>query len=125
MMDLDDIPDMPDRDQRLEAILVDAYGQSEELTAFEVYLNDTLDFPFSAEWRDPDEPGHSETVKVTGVSDVDERRGVLLAINRGGKDRRVPAEQLWAKGQNSRNATILDDYRYWVESMYGLTPGYE
>jgi len=43
----------------------------------------------------------------------------------GGKQRRLPAEQVWAKAKNSANATVLADYRYWVGKMYGLTPGFK
>jgi hypothetical protein len=51
---------------------------------------------------------------VLGVADVDQRRGILLAVRRqGGKERRILAEQLWAEEAGSANAIILDDYRAW------------
>ena len=110
---IEDIPDLPDQKQRLEEILVDAYGQSEELSAFDVYFTDAMQPPFAATWRDPDEPDHSEQVTVLGVADVDDRRGILLKVRRAnGKERRVVAEQLWAD-DSGINATILDDYRAW------------
>jgi len=107
-------------------LLVDTYGPDDELSAFEVYFTDALKPPFAASWRDPDEEGHAEAVTVTGVADeavtvtgvadVDDRRGVLLAVARqGGKERRVPAEELWAD-EPGVNATILDDYRSWIDS---------
>jgi hypothetical protein len=80
--------------------------------------------PFAATWRDPDEPDHAEPVTVLGVEDIDERRGVLLAVKRGDKQRRLLAEQAWADDESSANATVLNDYRYWVEELNGLTPGY-
>ena len=123
MIDIEDIPNLPDRDERIQEITVDCYGQVEELAAFEVYLNDALVFPFKATWRDPDETDHAEPVTIEGVADVDDRRGILLAARRRGKVRRIPADQVWAK--TSPNAIVLDDYRYWVEAMYGLTPGFE
>ena len=83
-----------------------------------------MQFPFPATWRDPDEPGHAKAVTVLGVDSTDERRGILLSVKRGSKQRRLPAEQAWEKAQNSANATILDDYRYWVEKIHGLTPGF-
>jgi hypothetical protein len=71
---------------------------------------------FTASWRDPDEPGHAESVTVLGVADLDERRGILLQVRRlGGKERRVVAEQVWAAEPASANAIVLDDYRVWVE----------
>lgn len=124
MYDTEDIPHIPDQDERIAEVTVDCYGQAEELAAFEVYFTDAMQFPFSAEWRDPDEDGRAEPVTVLGVADVDERRGVLLRVQRGGKERRLLAEQLWAADTGSPNAVILSDYRYWVSELNGLTPGY-
>ncbi len=124
MYDIQDIPSIPDRSQRIEEVTVDCYGQAEELSAFEVYFTDAMQFPFPVTWRDPDEPDHAEAVTALGVDDVDERRGILLSVKRGDKQRRLPAEQVWANDEDSANATVLNDYRYWVEEMYGLTPGF-
>lgn len=116
MTNIEDIPHIPDQEARLAEITVDCYGQSEELSAFEVYFTDALQTPFAATWHDPDEPDHAEQVTVLGVADVDDRRGILLTVQRPGrKDRRVVAEQIWADDATSANATILDDYRYWVD----------
>lgn len=125
MYDIEDIPSIPDRDQRLEEVLVDCYGQAEELAAMEVYFTDAMQFPFAATWRDPDEPDQAEPITVLGVADVNERRGVLLHVKRGEKERRLLAEQVWAADEDSANAVILCDYRYWVDELNGLTPGYE
>lgn len=126
MVEIRDIPLIPERKERFEEILVDCYGQYEELSAMNVYLEDALNFPFAAHWRDPDESGHGELITVLGVADVDDRRGVLLQVRRSnGKERRVTAEQIWPKDKESVNALVLDDYRYWVEHMYGLTPGFD
>ena len=83
-----------------------------------------MQFPFPAAWRDPDEPGHAEPVTVLGVDNVDQRRGILLSVRRGDKQRRLLAEQVWADDEGSANAIILNDYRYWVEELNGLTPGF-
>ncbi len=94
--------------------MVDAYGEYEQLTAFETYMGDVLDVPFKAVWRDPDEPGHAERIKVLGViSGADERKGVMLSVERKGKPRRVEADQVWVDDLNDRNAIILSDYRAW------------
>jgi Calcium binding len=116
MRDISDIPEIPERATRLAEITVDCYGREEELSAFEVYLSDALRLPFAATWRDPDEPGFSEPVVVGAVADLDERRGILLQVRRrGGKARRVLAEQIWANETAGPNAIVLDDYRFWVE----------
>jgi hypothetical protein len=115
MTDIADIPEIPDRATRLAEITVDCYGREEELSAFDVYLSDALRPPFAASWRDPDEPGHAEPVTVLGGTALDERRGILLQVRRrGGKARRVLAEQIWADETASPNAIVLDDYRAWV-----------
>jgi hypothetical protein len=124
MVYAEEIPGIPDRSERIAEVTVDCYGQAEELSAFEVYFTDAMHFPFEATWRDPDEPGHSEPVTVLGVARVDDRRGILLSVRRGEKQRRLLAEQVWAQDGQSANAIVLDDYRYWVEEMNGLTPGY-
>ncbi len=121
-LDSQDIALLPDRDRRFEGILVDAFGMEEELVSIEIYLHDGLCFPFDALWRDPDEPGHEEPVAVLGVYNIDDRRGVLLNVMRGKKKRRVEADQLWAVDAGSPEATILDDYRYWIYQLHGLTP---
>lgn len=116
MRDIADIPEIPERATRLAEITVDCYGREEELSAFDVYLSEALHLPFTASWRDPDEPGHAEAVTVLGVAGLDERRGILLQVRRrGGKVRRVVAEQVWAAESASANAIVLDDYRVWVE----------
>ena len=111
-MNLEDIPDIPDQEKRIAEVTVDCYGQYEELAAFYTYLDDVLQFPFARIWRDEDEPGHSEPVTVLGVDDIDDRRGVLLRVKRGEWERRVVAEQIWAQAEKSKNAIVLDDYRY-------------
>ena len=58
---------------------MDCYGQAEELSAFEVYFTDAMQFSFPSTWRDPDEPGHAKAVTVLGVERVDERWGVLFS----------------------------------------------
>jgi hypothetical protein len=114
--DIEDIPALPDQEQRMEALLVDCYGRDEELSAFEIYCSDALRPPFAAVWRDPDRPGQEEAVTVVGLARVDDRRGVLLTVRRSGKKARTAvAEQLWATDPRSVNATVLDDYRDWVE----------
>jgi calcium binding protein len=117
MRNIEDIPEIPDREKRLDEIMVDCYGREEELAAFEVYLTDALRPPFAATWRDPDESGHAEPITVLGVADVDDRRGILLNVRRrrGGKEWRVLAEQVWADDATGANGIVLDDYRSWAD----------
>jgi hypothetical protein len=124
---LEDIPQIPDRDERIAEVLTDAYGEEEQLGSFETYLDDTLQFPFEAIWRDLDEKGHAEPVKVLGVVGSNLRRGVLLKIerNKSHKERQVEAEQIWPQAENSINAQILGDYRHWAGHALNNLEEYE
>jgi hypothetical protein len=124
MYETKEIPTIPGQSERLQEITVDCYNQAEELSAFEVYLTEAMQFPFAATWRDPDEPGHAEPVSVLGVDSIDDRRGVLLSVKRGEVQRRLLTEQVWSDDEGGTNATVLKDYRYWIEKLNGLTPGY-
>ena len=101
MNNIEDIPHIPDQSQRIQEVTVDCCGQAEELSAFEVYFTDAMQFPFPATWRDPDEPDHAEPITVLGVDSTDDRRGVLLSVKRGDKRRRLLAEQVWAEDAGS------------------------
>jgi len=46
MCDIEDIPNISDQSQRIGEVTVDCYGQAEELSAFEVYFTDAMQFPF-------------------------------------------------------------------------------
>jgi hypothetical protein len=124
MYDIEDIPSIPDQEERIQEVTVDCYGQSEELSSMEVYLMDAIQYPFEATWHDPDEAGHAEPITVLGFGTTDDRRGILLEVQYGDKKRRVLAEQLWANDKASTNAIVLNDYRFWVNERHGLTPGY-
>ncbi|HEY86198.1 MAG TPA: hypothetical protein G4N96_13925 [Chloroflexi bacterium] len=124
MFGFEEVIEIPDQQERIQEVTVDCNGQSEELSAMEVYLMETPTYPFAAIWRDPDEPGHAEAVTVLDFGTSDERRGVSLDVQWGDKKRRVLAEQIRVDDETSPNAIILSDYRYWVNELNGLSPGY-
>ena len=73
--------------------MVDCYNEYEQPSAFEVYLTDALRAPFVAAW--------GQGVSATAVT-------VLGVV--------VPAiYQLWAAETPGVNATLLDDYRAFVQ----------
>jgi hypothetical protein len=115
MIDFSEIPNIPDREKRLEMVTVDCYNADEELSGLEVYLEEALRVPFAAEWRDADDEEHVEPVTVLGIGQVHPRRGILLTVRRStDKERRVPAEQIWAEEADGPNAIVLGDYRAWI-----------
>jgi len=113
-MNIEDIPSIPDREQRFEEITVDCYDEYEVLSAFEVYLIDALRWPFTATWGKPG-TAQAEPVTVLGVSDTDDREGVRLRVRgSGGDEYAVFADQLWPEDAASANMIVLDDYRAYV-----------
>ena len=93
-----EIPRIPSQEKRLEELLLDCYGSHEE--------------------------GRAESVTVLGLSDAEDRRGLLLRVRSQsptgeGRERRVAAEELWAD-EPGLNATVFDDYRCWVGHGGGL-----
>lgn len=84
-MNIEDIPNIPDRDERFAVIAVDCYNEYEQFSAFEVYLIDALRTPFAAVW------GHGASatpVTVLGVADADEEEGVRLKVRHADGDAR-------------------------------------
>ena len=113
-MNIEDIPGIPDREKRFEEITVDCYDEYEVLSAFAVYLTDTLRMPFPATWGVPGTPG-GVNVTVLGVAEADERDGVRLRVRHSdGDEYEVPADQFWAGDTSGVNAIVLDDYRAYV-----------
>jgi hypothetical protein len=119
MKDFADIPNIPDREKRLDEITVDCYDPWEQLAGFEVYLTEALRFPFAAIWRGSDEEDEperqGEPVTVLSVADVDDQQGILLQVRQTSDQQElsVPAEEIWAADGTGPNATVLDDYRFW------------
>jgi hypothetical protein len=101
VMNIEDIPSIPDREQRFEEITVDCYDEYEVLSGFEVYLADALQMPFAANWG---KPGTAQVEPVT----------VLGAANTVDDEYEVLADQLWAEDTGNANAIVLDDYRAYV-----------
>jgi hypothetical protein len=114
-MDIEDIPNIPDREKRFEEITVDCSDEYEVLSAFIVYLTDALRTPFTATWGAPDS-AHAERVTVLGVADADDIEGVRLRVHHNdGSEYDVRADQIWADESGSANAVVLDDYRAYIE----------
>ncbi|MGB1286280.1 MAG: calcium-binding protein [Aggregatilineales bacterium] len=117
-MSMREIATIEDRQERYSEITVDAYGYDEQEAAFEVYLQDGLDFPFISIWRDPDEVGHSQKVTVINYGTMDRHRGALLNVKYGKKRRQVPILYLEIADKSDLNAIILRDYQHWFENNH-------
>ncbi len=100
---------MPDAiDELLEEILVDAYGDSEQLTSFEIAFEGRARFPFRARIV-------GTTVDVTKVRyEGDERRGLTAVCRHEGETLRVALADHTPGVMTHETARLLAAYRRWL-----------
>jgi Calcium binding len=127
-LDWERIAEEPDRERRLEAILADAYDDSEQLWAFYTYWEEQAEYPFEAVLRSQvltvDDDGvetmpDPQTVEVVKVSDATETRGVLCQVMHGDKVRQMPISELVP--MDFHNRRIWGDYIEWFDSTLGVS----
>jgi hypothetical protein len=123
-LDWERIAEEPDRERRLEAILLDAYDDSEQLWAFYTYWEEHAEYPFEAVLRSDvltvDDDGvdtmpDAQTFEVVKVSDATETRGVLCQIMQGEKVRQMAISDLVPMDPHNRR--IWGDYIAWADSV--------
>lgn len=96
-----------DIDAVVEEVIVDAYGDDEQLWAFRQSFEDEATFPF---------PGHvvGTAVDVVNIDyDGDERRGLVAVCRRDGTSHRVSLHDVVAGEVTRRTADLLAAYRRW------------
>jgi hypothetical protein len=116
-MEISEIPQLPDREQRFEELFVDTYGIWEELSGMGVYFDDCLTFPFEAIWRDEEGSGYQETATVIGIGPESNRDALTLKVQRSRGVLDVPAYQI-TPIELGVNAIVLDDYRHWFRTTW-------
>jgi hypothetical protein len=125
-LDWERIGEEPDRERRLESILVDAYGADEELWALYTYWEEFAEFPFEAvpraEVLSVDDDGidtmpDPQTYEVVKVTDATLSRGVLCQIMRGEKVRQMAISELVP--MDTHNRRIWGDYMVWFDGALG------
>jgi Calcium binding len=112
------MPKDPLQIERLEALLVDCRNEWEQLAALEAYLEDQLDVPFQAVCDLAPVPGSSgigqgDRVKVLAFLDSDQRWGVMVRVQKGGRFYRCPLFRLKPKKLTPPQMMAVDDYRVW------------
>ena len=115
----------PVREERIEnEIIVDAYGPEEQAMGWYNYLDDTLQFPFSARCivrrsTSPLEPG--EEVEVVGMAPDEECEHEMFVLIRW-KQRQlaVPLMQLEGIQVDEETQQAIEDWHYWVNQGYEL-----
>lgn len=97
-----------DLDDLIEEVIVDAYGEDEQLSSFRQVFEDDGRFPFPATVV-------GTALEVTGVDyEGDERLGLLALCRRDGKIYQVPLLDVLPAGPLSlTTARLLAAYRKW------------
>lgn len=107
------------RERRItDNVVVDCYTAEEQASGWNVYLGDTLGFPFrarciSARRGSPLRKG--EVVTVTGMIDLDYCPcAMFVEVEWGGRELAVPLEQLKPIGAPKKTVDAVEDWRYWL-----------
>ena len=113
------------REERIHMeIVVDAYGSEEQAISWYNYLDDTLQFPFSARCvvrrtTSPLEP--DDKVEVVGMASDEECMHEMFVLIRWKRRRlAVPLMQLEGIQVDEETRQVIEDWRYWVKQGYEL-----
>jgi hypothetical protein len=111
------------REERIHMeIVVDAYGPEEQAMGWYNYLDDTLQFPFSARCivrraTSPLEPG--DKVEVVGMAPAEEcEHEMFVLIQRKKRQLAVPLMQLEGIQVDEETQQAIEDWQYWVNRGY-------
>ena len=111
------------REERIHMeIIVDTYGPEEQVMGWYNYLNDTLQFPFSARCivrrtTSPLEPG--EKVEVVGMAPAEEcDHDMFVLISWKRRQLAVPLMQLEGIQVDEETQQAIEDWHYWVNQGY-------
>lgn len=113
----------PDRESRISMeIVVDAHDECERAMGWYYYLQDHLQFPFTANCvcRRATSPLRTEDeVEVLGMAPEDECEHEIFVEIRWGKDGlAVPLSQLWPIAVDPEITQAVEDWHYWVGRGY-------
>jgi len=116
-------PEESEREVRIrDEAIVDANGPEEQVMGWYYYLEDKLEFPFTAECRadrsiSPLEVG--ERVAVVGMAPEDEcQREMLVMVEWEGRTLALPLSQLSPTDAAGDTDEAVADWHYWVERGY-------
>ena len=112
-----------ERERRITMeIIVDAYGPEEQALGWWCYLDDKLQFPFSARCvarraTSPLKPG--DEVEVVAMAPEDEcEHEMFVMIRWEGDELGVPLMQLEGVNVDEETQQAIEDWRYWVDRGY-------
>jgi hypothetical protein len=112
-----------DREERITMeIVVDAYDSAEQAMGWYCYLENTMQFPFTAvciSERRISPVKENGKVKVVGMSSEDEcEKEMFVEIEWNGDILAVPLIQLKALKASAKTLEAIADWHYWVEQGY-------
>lgn len=105
-------------------IIVDAYNPEEQAMGWYYYLDDTMQFPFTAiciARRGISPVKESQKVTVIGMASEEEcEREMFVRIEWDGDELEIPLSQLEAFDASDLTQQAVDDWLYWVDQGYKL-----
>jgi len=111
------------REERIDGeIIVDCYGEAERAMGWYYYLEDRLEFPFTAKCVaarliSPLRTG--EVVEVIGMAPEDEcEREMFVTIRWEKRKFGVPLSQMEGIKVSKETKEAVEDWRYWVSMGY-------
>lgn len=123
---MNELPKDPDREERIHMeIVVDAYGPGERAMGWYYFLQETLQFPFSATCKSKRQISPlkvGKRVQVVGMADEDEcEREMFVSIKWEDDTLAVPLSQLDPADEDEIDDETLQavgDWNYWVARGY-------
>lgn len=114
-----------EREERIEMeVVVDCYNEDERAAGWYCYLEDRLQFPFSAKCvakRAVSPLKVKDEVEVIGVAPDEECGSEIFVMIRWEKDGlAVPLAQLEPIDAGAETTQAVADWHYWVEMGYGF-----
>ena len=112
-----------EREERITMeIVVDAYGPEEQAIGWYYYLQETMQFPFTATCiskRRSSPLKAGATVEVVGMAPSDEcEREMFVEIAWEGDTLAVPLMQIEATEEDAETQQAIADWHYWVNRGY-------
>lgn len=105
------------RDERIQTeIIVDAYTRDEQAMGWNIYLKETMDFPFEARYieeREVSPLSKDETVQVAGVPRTEPSlRQQFVTVAWKGSELGVPLRQLETVDASKDTRQAIADWHY-------------
>jgi Calcium binding len=115
-----------EREERITMeIVVDAYDAAEQAMGWYYYLENTMQFPFTAvcvSKRRISPVKEDVKVQVVGMPSADEcEQEMFVEIEWDGDTLAVPLIQLEALDANTDTQQAIADWHYWVDQGYGFS----